>query len=106
MILNTSLGGDRAREGAFSQKPPKTAEKPPNLYIKNGWLYALRLTFIFSRIILFLSNLSVSKAIDQQKPQKTPKTADNRQNHRIHMYRMGGRLNSIYPSFCEERPFF
>ena len=84
MVLNTILGGDRAREGAFSLKPPKTAEKPPNLYIKNGWSYELRLTFILSRKITFLSNLSVSKAIDQHKTQKTPKTAENRQNRRIH----------------------
>ena len=64
MVLNTILGGDRAREGAFSLKSPKNAEKPPNLYIKNGWSYELRLTFILSRKITFLGNLSVSIALD------------------------------------------
>ena len=64
MVLNTTLGGDRAGEDAFSLKPPKTAEKPPNLYLENRWSYELRLALILSRKTTFLSNLSVPNVIE------------------------------------------
>ena len=34
-------GGDRAAEGAFSLKPPKTAGKPCTFLIENIWILAL-----------------------------------------------------------------
>ena len=64
MVLNTTLGGDRAGEGAFSLKPPKTAERPPNLYLEIRWSYELRLALILSRKTTFLSNSPVPKVIE------------------------------------------
>jgi hypothetical protein len=77
LALITNLPGKVAHQEAFSVKTPKTAQKTPISYLKNGSSYELLLPLILIRMATFYCNISNPHSIDGQ---KTPKTAENRQN--------------------------